>query len=1148
MWHFQIKKYFLQFTCLACNLLFMNDLVAQNSVLSQGTFYKLAIPASQRGIYKIDKNLLTQLGINTTQINPQNIQVFGNGGGILPQANQATRPFDLQENAIWVSGEDDGKFDDNDFVLFYAEGANKIYYDATKDLIRHENNFYDDNNYYFLTIGLNKGKRIENAAIPQGEGAISTTYDEIDYYEKDVTNLENGGRTWLDTRLTDFVRTQTINSSLRMEGITENSTAKLFVQAFGASRTNQLKIKVQINGKEATELSVTPYPAFDPRYANYVPKGRAVSSLTTLKVNDFWTANSTTTTVRLDFDNGQDGNAFACLDFWVLNVERKLQLYGNQTLFRSVKSLRNAVTTYQFAPNTPTTVQVWEVTTPYNATRQQINNLAFKRETNNTLREFVAFNPTANFPKPEVVGKVNTQNIKGIATPDLLIVCYPLFRQEAQRLADFRKINDKLTVAVVTTEEVYNEFSSGRKDVSAIRDFVRFLYLKDKKLKYLLLFGNASFKYKGNEDLVPTYQSVEYIDPVFNYCSDDYFALLDENEGEWAEYGFIDQAKMEIGVGRLPIRRSATEREMLREAAVMVNKLIAYSSGNSMGMWRINTVFLADNDDDKRGLFQAESNLLADNVAKQFPVVQTEKLFMDAYPTESVGSAVISPQIRQRVDRAVEKGSLIINYIGHGSESGWASERALTASSAARWRGGLNNMPLFMTATCEFGRYDGTLRTAAEYSLNNPEGGAIGMLTTSRPVYNTNNSFVNEAFWEAVYQPLPNGEMPRLGDVIRITKNNSLRGVANRNFVLLGDPSMRLAYPQQSIFFTEVFVDGKPSQQLTALSRVTIQGEIRNGGVLNTAFNGTATVVVLDKKYNVQTLGVLDAKMTFSRQDNILFQGQVSVTNGKFSCSFIVPKNIDYQNGEGKIYAYAVHNDKTTDAAGASTAITIGGSRSNVPVDNTAPTVQLFVENEQFKNNDVVPANTQLIVKLADTNGINVSNAGIGQDIVATLNGTTTFVLNSYYIADKDDFTKGSIYFPLKNLAAGKYTLQLQVWDTYNNPATATVTFFVNLPPLTVQTTASPNPFSDKIVVTVEQNRTDVAMQAEFAIYNTAGQLVWQFDEDFEFVPQTFTYEWRGQNEGGQFLENGLYIYHVVLKDLQTGEVVKSVGKLALLR
>jgi hypothetical protein len=1148
MWHFHFKKYAVGIGLIACNILSMSYLAAQNSVLSQGTFYKLAIPASQRGIYKIDRNLLSQLGINTAQINPQNIQIFGNGGGILPQANQTPRPTDLQENAIWVNGEDDGKFDDNDFILFYAEGANKIYYDATQDLIRHENNFYDDNNYYFLKIGQSKGKRVENAAIPQGEGTVLTTYDEIDYYEKDVTNIENGGRTWLDTRLTDFVRTQTINSTLRMEGVVENSTAKLYVQAFGASRTNELKIKVQINGKDATELAVLPYPAFDPRYANYIPKGREVKSMASLKSNDFWTSNNTSTTVRLNLDNGQDGNAFACLDFWVLNVERKLQLYGNQTLFRSTKSLRNSISTYQLAANTPATIQIWEVTVPYNATRQQLNNLAFKRENNNTLREFVAFNPTANFPSPQTVGRVATQNLRGMNTADLLIVCPPLFRQEAQRLADFRKSNDKLTVAVVTTEEVYNEFSSGRKDVSAIRDFVRFLYLKDKKLKYLLLFGNASFKYKGNEDLVPTYQSTEYIDPVFNYCSDDYFALLDENEGEWAETGLIDQAKMEIGVGRLPIRRSATEREMLREANVIVNKLIAYSSANSMGIWRTNTVFLADNDDEKRGLFQAESNILADNVAQRNPMVQTEKLLMDAYPTESVGSAITSPQIRQKVDRAVEKGSLIINYIGHGSESGWASERALTTSSAARWQGGLNNMPLFMTATCEFGRYDGTLRTAAEYSLNNPDGGAIGMLTTSRPVYNTNNSFVNEAFWEAVYQPLPNDEMPRLGDVIRITKNNSIRGAANRNFVLLGDPSMRLAYPQQNITFTQILADGRPTQQLTALSQVTVQGEIRNGNVLNTTFNGTATVVVLDKKYNVQTLGVLDAKMTFSRQDNILFQGQVSVTNGKFSCSFIVPKNIDYQNGAGKIYAYAIHNDKTIDAAGASTAITVGGSRSNPPVDNTAPTVQLFVENEQFKNNDVVPANTQLIVKLADANGINVSNAGIGQDIVATLNGTTTFILNSYYIADKDDFTKGSIYFPLRNLAAGKYTLQLQVWDTHNNPTTVTVTFLVNLPPLTVQTTASPNPFSDRIVVTVEQNRTDVAMQAEFAIYNTAGQLVWQFDEDFEFVPQTFTYEWRGQNEAGQVLENGLYIYHVVLKDTTTGEVVKSVGKMALMR
>ncbi len=1125
----------------------------QNSVLAQGEFYKIAITNPQGGIYKIDKNFLIKLGINPQNINPQNIKIYGNGGGMLPQANQIARANDLVENAIFVKGETDGKFDDTDFILFYAEGSDKLLYDKDLGFIRHEKNLYDIQNYYFITVSNIAGKRITNTQAITDVASTIDSFEEVDYFEEDKNNIASSGREWFGSAISGG-ETQKI-SLKNITNLSDNSQLKILAQTFAASRKETTTLNISLNSKNITTLSIPSSPSFDPQTERYVPKGdfnTGFPNVISLAAKDFITSTNGNTDFTLKYDNKTDGNASANFNFLTMNVQRRLQLYGNFTRFRSLQSLASPINEYKCANITDlNNIQIWDITQSFNAFSHSLSSLqnnttSFKAK-NSSLREYVVLQTNAEFETPKIVGKIANQNLHNLNTPDFVIVTYPTILEAAKKLADFRTKNDKLEVAVVTIDEVYNEFSSGRKDVSAVRDFARFLYKKNNKLKYLLLFGNGSYTYKASSDYIPTYESHESIHPIYSFASDDYFGMLGDNEGEWVENpSNIDD--LEIGVGRIPFRISG-DKQIKDKANAVVDKIIAYSKGTAMGTWRNQVCFVADNDDSNNFLFQGDSESLANRLDSQNPHILTDKLYIDAFPTTLTANGNISPIVRQKLNQEVETGSLFINYIGHGSETGWTSEKILDQVNVASWQG-LNNMPLLVTATCEFGRYDGQVQSGAEIALMNPKGGAIALLTTTRPVYSNNNEVVNRSFIDNIFKPLPNGTMPRLGDLIRVVKNNSILGVANRNFVLLGDPSMRLAYPQIETVITKIMVDDKESTQFTALSKATILGEVQDKNLLQSNFNGTVYISVLDKAYKVSTLGLIDAKMTYSLQDNLLYRGEASVVNGKFTINFVVPKNIDYKEGTGKIVLYAKNNELTIDAKGANRAIKVGGSRINPPIDNTPPSVSIYMDNKNFVLGSRVDKNTTLFVDMSDVSGFNVSAAGIGQDMVVILNDTIKYVVTNYFYTQKDDFTKGAIVFPFKNLKGGKYKLVFRVWDSYNNAVEKSLDFYIDNEPFTITTNIYPNPFSDRVNIEFSHNRAnDIPILVTYEIYNAIGHtIIRAATSEYQISPTVFQLTWDGVDDGGVKISAGMYFYRITIEQfIKNGEKATVVGKLAFM-
>ncbi|MEP2771077.1 MAG: type IX secretion system sortase PorU [Fulvivirga sp.] len=1106
-----------------------------NSVLANGDWYKLSV--TQNGVYKIDRNFLANIGIDVNTLDPRNIRIFGNGGGMLPQSNHEIRPFDLIENAIEVKGASDGSFDQNDLIIFYAEGPDKYVYNG--DSLAYEFNIYDRENYYFLNVGNTEGKRIESSNQGSLTAPIINSFSDFAYHEISTTNLLISGRDWFGEKF-DLTTEHTID--FNFDGIKSDKpvkvTSNVMAQAF-----NQSSFDLFINNTNIGEQHVESVPDFNQKAFRYSIKGR--ESTERFVVNASEINNPNNIEIKIRYNKGAGSHSIGFLDNLLIEVERDLRWYNATTIFRSLESTQNVASTFTIT-NADSDINIWEITDQSNITAQQFNlnnGIASFQTNTDELKEFVLFKVN-NIPAPNYVKQVANQNIKALSTPDLLIVAHNSFVAPAQKLAAFRESNDNLSTQVVTTEQIFNEFSSGKQDVSAIRDYAKHLFDKSNKLKFLLLIGRGSYDYldniNNNTNFVPIYESRNSLHPLKTYGSDDFYGFLEDEEGEWNEDPAVTHT-LDIGIGRLPVAN-------INEANEVVDKIINYSTNkNSFGDWRNVVTFVADDGD--FNLHQRQSDQLTRLVDTSFQVFNPDKLYLDAFEQVSKPSGEVSPAASEALDNAVNDGALIVNFTGHGGEAGWMQEQVLDLTTIRNWQN-KDNLPLFVTATCEFSRHDDPRRVSGgELVLTNPEGGGIAIVSTCRPVSSSSNFELNKAFYNNIFTR-ENNDYLRLGDVFRLTKNNpDVNAVGNRNFALLGDPSLKLNYPSQNIKFNSITKDGIETDTIHALSLVKVTGEVENNGTTATSFNGTLYAVVYDKEVSFTTLGNENSPFNYYAKENVIFKGKATVTNGMFDFDFIVPKNISYQIDQGKISLYAVNNDKTSDAGGA-TYINIGGSSNKPSTNQIGPNISLYLGDTLNQSLVDIPSNTVLIAKLQDNDGINLSGYGVGNNITATLDDSTTYIMNNYYQAETDTYQKGWVNFPIKKLKKGEHSIIVKAWDTQNNSSEAVINFIVADPnKLNISSLLNyPNPFSESTTFSFRHNRAGEDLEISLDILNSSGQKVGQYVTEVENSNSNVIIgNWTGNTESGEKLNNGIYLYKLTVRSKKDGALQHRQHKLILI-
>ncbi|WP_086047975.1 type IX secretion system sortase PorU [Hugenholtzia roseola] len=1125
-------QYFFSLLCLLWGI-GTNPLKGQESPLSGSNVLKIKV--LERGVYRISAQDLQNAGWNLSQITPQNLALFGSENGMLPQENAfwtlEKLQHTLKEQAIQVVGGEDGRFEGQDYLLFFAESSDKMSYNTQTKLFEYEKNLYDDHNYYFLVQKTSPALRIEKAAQPQNSGTLLTQYDRIWHHELELANILSSGvrfapggsgRKWFGERF-DFERSYRLDFEATSLIAESPLHLRLRVMALSGSPSN---FNIRLNNKDLGAIDVPFLPI-----STYAPKGVEVEKsylIAPAELNE-----RELLRVEIEYNKTDNLNGFGYLDYLTLQGKCLLQRGTNQLIFRNTQTLNLSEATFQIQ-NLQDQDQIWDISDPQKPIFiEQRSGNAVSIFTENKLKEFVVFqNPLA----PLEIQSVESQNLIGLPTPNFLILTHPNFEAQAQRLADFRRAESGLEVQVVRIDQVYHEFSSGRQDVSGIRNFIRYLYLKNPtKMQYVLLFGDASFDYKdrigSNTNFIPTYQARESLHPILSFCSDDYFAFMDENEGFWEESYSADEPDLDLGIGRLPVRNA-------QMAELVVDKLLHYGSMPTLGDWRKRLTFVSDDGD--QNIHSADTERLTNFVESTYPAFNVQKVHVDAFAQVSTSNGKESFAAREQLEEILNAGTLLVNFMGHGSETGWTSERILTLSSISRWQN-QDRLPLFVTATCTFGRYDNpNVVSGGEQLMVGRSTGAIGLVTSTRPVFSNTNYLLARAFYEAVLEPIA-GEMPRLGQVMRKAKNQSLN-LANRNFALIGDPSMRLAYTSEKALVTKIERNGVAQNlqnaQIAALSRVRVSGQIEKNGALSQDFNGTLFVKVFEKPASLLSKGDESDPFSFPSYEYAIFQGQASVRNGLFSFEFIVPKDIDYKLDWGKISLYAQHDSQNRDALGHQKVL-IGGSDEAATPDNAPPKVQLWVQNRNFKSGDVVPSNTLLLADLEDEQGINISGYTIGHDIEAVLElnfeqaekaQTQTFILNAYYQTLKDDFTKGTLNYALQRLPAGKHRLSLTAWDTHNNFTTESIEFRVENAPIAVDLKKSyPNPFSDRLHFEITQDRAGDDIELILQIFDVQGRLVRQIRQTYLNSNSQLQITWDGKSEGGTEVRSGAYICKIIV-------------------
>lgn len=1118
--------------------------VISNSVLASGEWYRFYIEKS--GVYKISRSFLQSLGFDPSKSDPRKIKIYGNGGRMLPLANNAYYPEDLAENAIQVIGESDGTFNNEDYILFYGEGIENWSSENQTNI-----NLYDTKSYYYITASGNDGKRISNLNQPLGSSTLElNTFDDYQYHEIDQNNLVHLGRQWLGEA---FDINQDQEFSFNFPNLDTTVPVKIELTAASAAFTTTSFV-VSANGQNIGTLNFPSLSASSEiKYFNAsLPANTTFTGTDNIKI-------------KLIYNNSGVPGSKGYLDFINLTAKRKLLGTGKQFKFQynnagSVTGIAN----YTIG-NATGISQIWDITDLYNVLKlENTNQASFSFKANlGEVRKYIAIDPADYYtPLKESQSKVTNQNLKGtifrnnqnsFQDIDYVIITPKSLSSQAERLAGFHRTNSNLNVKVIPLENIYQEFSSGKQDIAAIRNFIKYIYdnasSPDKRIKYVNLFGDASYDYKNrisnNTNIVPIYQSLNSNSTgEASFASDDFFGLMDADEGIVAyPFGGID-----IAVGRMLVSDNAQAQEM-------VNKVLEYHDVKSYGNWRNNFVLISDDSDQSSDAsLQSRQNSLADVISTEKPFFNVEKILLDSYTQEASAGGSRYPKARTDIFEAFEKGALVFNYLGHGGEDGLASERIWEKSDGQN----LNNQykyPLFITITCEFSRFDDPTRpTAGEYTFWNPKGGAISMLTTIRTIGQFNAENFNDNLSKNLLSYGSN-QYNSIAESLRISKNENPSSSSNV-VVYIGDPALMLAIPKPRINLTKVndIVISQPIPDLKSLAKIKISGEITDeNNVLLSNYNGELATAIFDKMITSTTLNNdgYSPAMSFKTLGETIFRGNASVTNGQFEFSFVVPRDIRIPVDNGRISFYAKKNQSLENQSGYNSTIKIGGINENAPQDNISPKVKLYMNDETFVSGGITNSSPFLLAFLEDENGINTAS-GIGHDITAVLDGDVSnpYILNDYYQTKLDDYTNGNLRFPLRNLAAGLHTITFTAWDVYNNPVTSEIQFIVvGDEALTLTHVLNyPNPFSTYTQFWFSHNRPYEPLDVQVQVMTITGKVVWTKNQIITtegFLSREIT--WDGKDDFGDRIGKGVYIYKLTVKSNLTNKKAEKYEKLVIL-
>lgn len=1073
---------------------------AERSVLADGHWVKIRV--SESGVCRMSFSELRSAGLE-----PSQVRVFGYGGAQKEQDFSKPNIDDLPQVPVYVG---------EDYILFYVQGPISWTYNGSR--FAHTRNTYSDFGYYLLSDDAGDMLLFPEAETVSGSPTDVTYYSYYQVQDEDSVNLidrtgvSGGGRTFYGEQ---FAAGQTRTFTFSTPYANGDNSSVYIDMAANAATTSTVKAK--LNNTSSKSI-----------YISSIPDHYTFGVAGTISMNG--ASEEQNQRVTMQFVNS-NASALAWLNYIEITTPSELVMTGSYMGIRSLVN-RNTTNPVRFLlRNTTASTQIWDVTDLAAIQRMPTtmvdDQLAWVGTQADGVHEYIAVNTDGTkFVQAEVVGEVKNQNLHALSNIDYIIICPEGYEDVSEDLAKAHEAKQAITYAIVTDQQVYNEFSSGTPDATAYRWLMKMLYDRAKngigqQPRWLLLMGHGTFDNRkllrnSGTSLLLTYQSKNSVNEIKAYATDDYFAYLDDNEGT------IDtQGRMDIGVGRLPV-------ESLDEARTTVDKLIQYIRNEQTGKWKNQLVYLAD--DGENGTHTETAEKSAELVRIKNPDFIVHKIFLDAYPQEVNASGESYPLAKNRVLNLLKNGVLFFNYSGHGGYNAITNESILNLKDIAGMTN--KNQAFWLFATCNFAQCDAGKRSAAETAVLNPKGGAIGILAATRTVYASQNTNLNRSVCDTLFghSDVFHYDMT-LGEAISIGKNLLGSDENKLAYVLLGDPCMRLNYPTDYHVETLTEMD-----TLNALSVQHVEGRIIDED-LNTVsdFNGKVDITIYDKMQSIPTrdndnAGGDPRVIAYNDYPNTIFSGATDVKDGLFNYTFMVPKDIRYNFDNGRIVYYAVTADslETAEAVGHFEQFIIGGTGSTVAIDTIGPEMEIYLNSPAFRNGDKTYATPRFFANLYDKNGINTAGAGIGHDLMLIIDDDPKMIysLNEYFTSANNSYQAGQVSYLMEELANGPHSLTFRAWDLLNNSTTKSLNFIVEagLDPSIYNVTTYPNPVQQSGVVhlIVNYDQPDELIETEIYLYNTAGQMVYSHKQD---NPDAVSI-----NLPSLGLNTGVYIYSVKIK------------------
>lgn len=1116
--------------------------------LSSGQWFK--IPVQYEGVYRLTASQLSSAGMNLSKEEIKTIKMFGNGGNELSEKVSDALDNNLNQQRIIVNTNNDGSLNE---ILFYGSPSQGFQYTRLEDYddpdFHHYINHYSMENYYLLTWGGDDGIRAEEIVSPSGNPDLKpTSYSEMIFYEEEFINpfAEGSGRIWLGSNIFPLTKTDQLPNLDRSGEITIRYSLGHRASFLG-------RFYIYQNGKEIDNLRMN-------RISNEYQNAYYDRNSVTIPASDI--AQDNRSVLKFEYDNSNLSSAIAYFDYYEILYPRSFVPINNEISFFSDPDTSGLV---EYSINGFSgSIYGFEVSDPGNPLLLKNDAVTggmfiFRTETEKSdPKRFYISSKIKN----ATLEKIDWGNLRtGFANTQVIVITHKDLLPSAEKFRDYRTEQSNMSVSVVTTEQIFNEFGSGLQDVTAIRDFIAFAYHNwEQKPEYVVLWGDGNFEFtpkysvklstgKSSIEMISS-RNINYVPPYELFDPDTGF--FDERDSYSTDDFFVkivgDDDLIDLAIGRMPINPD--------NGLWVVDKIDHYENQSSNDSWRTTITMIADDsysrDYNDGNDFTDQSEVIAKYyIPDDFML---NKIYLVEYPTVFSSGGRTKPQVTEDLLTTVNTtGSLFLNWLGHGNPRVWSHEGIFEREVTIPQMKNIDKLFFLCAATCDFGRYDmSELSSGAEMLIYSKIGGAIGVFAASRVVYKSANARINENFYSEVFTRNENNEYRTLGEAMFALKQYR-NSINDRKFFLMGDPTMKLLIPDYILRFDKIndipIADGQDTLELKALSNVKVEGSILDPvtGNIYENFNGTSIITMLDADEQIVAVDYDNSQHDILKFGGTLNRSSYQLSNGRFTADFIIPKDISFANDIGRLFGYA-YSENDEYAKGFSNSFKLGGINPDAIPDDDGPEIQIYLDSRDFYSGDIVSDNPLLIVDLSDESGINATGNSIGHNIEAWIdNSPRSIDLTSKFTNSLDNSNAGTVEEYIYGLEPGTHTIKIRAWDVFNNYSSAETYFRIGGKEQGIiisNVNIVPNPFTDDGYFEFQHN-ISTPFTAEITIYSSLGQKIATIKEDVSSL-HTSQIFWHGFDNEENSLPSGIYYYRLFLSS--NGKTAEKTGTISYLK